>query len=142
MISFDLECNNKHRFDGVFKDYLAFDDQLKKGMIECPACGDSKIKRLFTGCSIQPGSSAPAPVNSKPEQNPVNMFEMIRTLKEYVVNNFENVGSNFADSAKAMYYGIEKERNIYGESTPEEIKELIDEGIDILPIPSVDKIEN
>jgi hypothetical protein len=142
MISFDLECASNHRFEGVFKDYQAFESQLTKSMIECPICQDSKIKRLFTGCSIQSGSSVPVMDNTKSEQNPVNVFEMIKILREYVVKNFDNVGNNFADTAKAMYYGIEKERNIYGESTPAEIKELIDEGIDVLPIPSIDKIEN
>ena len=59
-----------------------------------------------------------------------------------MVNNYENVGKDFADKAKAMHYGVEKEKNIYGESTPQEIKELADEGINVLPIPSVDKLEN
>jgi hypothetical protein len=176
MISFDLECANKHRFEGSFKDYQAFDEQLTKGMIECPICSDLKIKRLFTGCSIQTGG-ATAPVETQfiasqdrashgpashgsdgmhdhnrdamncvsttaGGNNTPNIFEMIRQVKEYVVNNFENVGKDFADTAKAMHYGIEEERNIYGESTPQEIKELADEGIDVFAIPSIDKIEN
>jgi hypothetical protein len=153
MISFDLECTNNHRFEGIFKDYQAFDDQLTKKMIECPVCGDVKIKRLFTGCSIQPGGSIVIPKDAdsnashddtilKPGNNSPNIFEMIRMVKEYVVNNFENVGKNFADTAKAIHYGIEKERNIFGESTPQEIRELADEGIEVLPIPNIEKIEN
>ncbi|MBN2401355.1 MAG: DUF1178 family protein [Spirochaetes bacterium] len=153
MISFDLECTNKHRFEGIFKDYQAFDDQLTKKMIECPICGDIKIKRLFTGCSIQPGgtNAAPAEINNgassdnpspASNKNTPNIFGMMRMVKEYVVNNFENVGKDFADTAKAMHYGIEKERNIYGESSPQEIKELTDEGITALLLPSIDKIEN
>jgi hypothetical protein len=157
MISFDLECANKHRFEGSFKDYQAFDEQLSKKMIECPICGDVRIKRLFTGCSIQPGGVTASIEthghashgNEDVQQcvsatgtNTPNIFEMIRQVKKYVVNNFENVGKDFADTAKAMHYGIEEERNIYGESTPQEIKELADEGIDILAIPTIDKIEN
>ncbi|MFH0976878.1 MAG: DUF1178 family protein [Spirochaetota bacterium] len=167
MISFDLECANKHRFEGSFKDYRAFDEQLTKEMIECPVCGDVKIKRLFTGCSIQPGgATAPAetqgcashdqvsgahlsytnkdalPCVSTADKNMPKMSEMIRIVRDYVIHNFENVGKDFAYTAKAMYYGVEEERNIYGESTPQEIKELADEGIDVLPIPSIEKIEN
>ena len=67
---------------------------------------------------------------------------MIRMVKEYVINNFENVGRDFAEKAKAIHYGIEGHRNIYGESTPQEIKELSEEGIEVLPIPDIDKIEN
>jgi hypothetical protein len=167
MISFDLECANKHRFEGTFRDYQAFGEQLTKEMIECPMCGDVKIKRLFTGCSIQTGGvTVPAethgrasagrgltghgftrnedaqPCVSTNGKNTPNIFEMMRQVKEYVVNNFENVGKDFADTAKAMHYGIEKEKNIYGESTPQEIKELADEGIDVMTLPNIDKIEN
>ena len=68
MISFDLECSKEHRFEGIFKDYQAFDDQLSREMIECPFCGDLKIKRLFTGCSIQTGQAvSPAPSAHLPE---------------------------------------------------------------------------
>lgn len=140
MISFDLECSNGHRFEGTFKDYQAFDKQLKKKMIDCPVCGDSDIKRLYTGCSIQLASSQQQTVN-KNEITP-NLFEAIKMVREYVVNNYENVGKDFADSARAIHYGVEEERNIYGESTTEEIKELIDEGVNILPLPSVEKLEN
>lgn len=146
MISFDLECSNKHRFEGSFKDYQAFDEQLTKGMIECPVCRDLKIKRLFTGCSIQPGSSTQSdtslPDNPKPDTSPQNIFEMMRIVRDYVINNFENVGKDFSDTARAIYYGVEKERNIFGESTPQEIKELMDEGVNVLPIPPLDDIEN
>jgi hypothetical protein len=153
MISFDLECTNNHRFEGIFRDYQAFDNQLTKEMIECPVCGDVKIKRLFTGCSIQPGGSNIAVPQTagcvsqdnnslQPVNNTPNIFQMIRIVKEYVINNFENAGKDFAERAKAIHYGIEENRNIYGESTPEEIRELADEGIEVLPIPDIDKVEN
>jgi hypothetical protein len=143
MISFDLECSNKHRFEGVFRDYNAFNEQLGKKMINCPLCNDSDIKRLYTGCSIQSGSSS-RDDESRPAQRTPNLFEIIRMAREYITNNFENVGKDFADKARAIHYGIEEERNIYGESTNEEVKELIDEGINVLSLPSVDvdKIEN
>ncbi len=138
MISFDLECNNGHKFEGIFKDYQSFDEQLNKGIISCPICNDAEIKRLFTGCSIQSRSSSNLPSN---EKSPT-MFEFLRMVQDYVKNNFDNVGREFADTAKAIYYGIEEERNIYGESTIEEINELAEEGINVLPIPEIDKIEN
>ncbi len=138
MISFDLECNNRHKFEGIFKDYQSFDEQLNKGIISCPICNDTEIKRLFTGCSIQSRSSSNLPSN---EKGPT-MFEFLRMVQDYVKNNFDNVGREFADTAKAIYYGIEEERNIYGESTIEELNELAEEGINVLPIPQIDKIEN
>lgn len=142
MISFDLECSNEHRFEGIFKDYKAFDEQLTDKMITCPICRDSNIKRLYTGCSIQSGSPSSKETDLQLNNKTPNIFEVIKLAREYVMNNFENVGKDFADTARAIHYGIEEERNIYGESTHEEVKELIDEGVNILPLPSVDKLEN
>ncbi len=63
-------------------------------------------------------------------------------IEQFVKDNFENVGKDFPDTARATYYGMEKERNIYGETTREEIKDLLEEGIPVLPFPKNDKIEN
>lgn len=138
MISFDFECKNGHKFEGVFNDYETFDEQMSKKMIQCPVCSSDEIKRLYTGCSIQPKQNSDVQIS---KENP-NIFDIIKTVHKYVMENFENVGKNFAETARAMYYGIEDQRNIYGESTAEELKELIDEGIQVLPIPQVDKLEN
>lgn len=138
MISFDLECKNGHRFEGVFKDYQSFDEQLKKKLITCPVCENSEIKRLFTGCSIQPKNSD----NTLTNKSGPSIQDFIRFVSDYVKENYNDVGKEFAEKARAIHYGIEEHKNIYGESTLEEIKELVDEGIDVLPIPQVDKIEH
>lgn len=142
MISFDLECSNNHRFEGFFKDYKAFDEQLKKNMISCPICQNSEIKRLYTGCSIQAGTSSSKETSLQLKNESPNIFEVIKMAREYVKNNFEDVGTDFADTARAIHYGAEEERNIYGESTHKEIQELINEGVDVIALPSTDKLEN
>ena len=138
MISFDLECANGHKFEGIFKDYESYNDQFNQKMITCPVCESLEIKRLYTGCSIQARSSEDARLT---KDNP-NIFDIIKMVQEYVKENFENVGNDFADKARAMYYGIEDQKNIYGISTQHEIKDLIEEGISVIPIPQIDKIEN
>ena len=138
MISFDLECKNGHRFEGVFKDYQSFNEQLNNKIIDCPICSTSEVKRLFAGCSIQTKASRKTSID---KANP-NIFELIRNVEKYVKENFENVGKDFADVARAIYYGVEEERNVYGESTVDEMKELNEEGIDVIPIPSIEKFEN
>jgi len=138
MISFDIECTNGHRFEGVFKDYNSYEEQLEKKMIKCPICESPEVKRLYTGCSIQPRSGSEIRIS----KDGPNMFEIAKMLGEYIKENFKNVGRDFADVTRAMYYGIEEERNIYGETTAEEVNELLDEGIPVIPILDVDKVEN
>lgn len=138
MISYDLECSNGHRFEGVFSDYSSFCSQRDNGLIRCPLCDDAGIRQLFTGCSIQSKSSDV----SKLEKEHPGMLEKLKIFEQYVKDNFENVGREFPETARAIYYGIEEERNIYGETSHAEMKELIDEGIPVLPIPKNDKLEN
>ncbi|MCP4134521.1 MAG: DUF1178 family protein [bacterium] len=138
MISYDLECKNSHRFEGVFKDHRSFKDQLEKKMVSCPICNNQEIKQLFTGCSMQKKSTACSHSPGAPQ----TFSEAMHIIDHYVKENFENVGKEFADKARAIHYGAEEERNIYGESTVEEISELNEEGISILPLPDVKKLEN
>ncbi len=138
MISFDLECSEGHRFEGVFRDYDSFDAQLGDGKVTCPFCDTREVKRIFSGCSIQA-----RPVSRIMDDTKVrNMFQAIRDFRRYVNENFENVGRDFPETARAIYYGIEDERPIYGETTMEEVRELAEEGIGVLPIPDVEKLEN
>ncbi len=137
MISFDLECAGGHRFEGSFKDYESFSSQLERKMIACPLCDSADVKRLFSGCSIQ---ARPGGASKKPGAQP-NIFEAMRIIRQYVQENFENVGKEFPEVARAIYYGAEETRNIYGESSIKEMKELAEEGINVLPLPPVDKLE-
>lgn len=138
MISFDLECAEGHRFEGIFRDYSSFEEQLNEGKIQCPFCGTAEVKRLFSGCAIQAKSLS----KRNAETITPNFFEYMRMVQSYVKENFENVGKDFAETARAIHYGIEEERNIYGESSPQEMKDLVDEGIGVVPLVDVSKLEN
>jgi hypothetical protein len=138
MISIDFECSNMHRFEGHFSDHDAYTRQLDHKMIACPICNTRDVKRIYTGCSIRTKTSE----ISRIEKLHPNIFDAIKAFNKYVQDNFENVGRGFADTARAIHYGIEKERNIYGESTLNEIEELLKEDISILPLIDLDKIEN
>ena len=135
MITIDFECKKQHKFEGIFKDYAAFKEQHESLKIQCPLCGTDEIKRIFTGCSIQSRRSE----ETKKNKISGSILDQIREFNTFVKNNFENVGDTFAEKARAIHYGIEEERNIYGKTTPSEVKELIDEGISILPVFDTDK---
>ena len=138
MISIDFQCGNGHVFEGMFKDYQAFKDQHENKMVHCPLCGSDSIKRKYTGCSIQARPSIEARMDKKYP----TMFEAVREMKHYVKENFEDVGNRFSDVARSMHYGQEEERGIYGESSPEDIRDLHEEGVPVLPIPDIDGKEN
>ncbi len=96
MISFDLECGNEHRFEGIFRDYESFADQMARGMLSCPLCENGDIRRLFSGCSIQARPSIATTIDRKSP----NLFELMRQMESYVKENFDNVGTDFAETAR------------------------------------------
>ena len=135
MVNFDFECVQGHRFEGTFHDYNTFNKQYQESMILCPLCNTDNVKRIFRGCSIQTKGKEYA----VPEKN---IFQKINELNRYVKENFDDVGDDFADTARAMHYGIEKERNIYGVARPDELKELIEDGVEVISIPDPVNIDN
>jgi len=138
MISIDFECGQGHRFEGYFNDYDAYKDQLAKKLISCPLCESVEVTRKYTGCSIQAKPSELAQIEKK---HP-DLFDAISALNHFVRDNFEHVGAEFADASRAMHFGLEEERNIYGEATSEEVKELLEDGIGVMPLIDVEDMVN
>ena len=63
-------------------------------------------------------------------------------FRKYIEKNCMNVGNNFPQVARSIYYDKKTSRGIYGNATPEETAELLEEGIDITTIPWITKSEN
>src|SRR5262249_44999471 len=60
----------------------------------------------------------------KPEQAP-----------EPLIRNADYVGRRFPEEARKMHYGEIEHRSVYGEATPDQAKELHEEGIEFHPLP-------
>ena len=138
MINIDFECANGHRFEGCFSDYRSFTGQKDNAMIRCPVCSSADIKRIYTGCSIHSRGGNEA---SKAGRT-YSVLELLKEVNTFVKGNFEDTGDNFAEKAREIHYGIADARNIYGKTTPRELKELNDEGIEILPVPDIEQFYN
>ena len=137
MIKYNLKCHNNHEFESWFSDSKEFDNLNKKKLLECIFCASKKI-----------GKSIMAPmVSSTNKDNDLikgNKFlksekKKLIEIRKYIENNFENVGSNFSKKVREIYYDKKNKKTIYGITTPEERKDLKEEGIDLLSIPWVDK---
>jgi len=161
MIVFDLKCDNAHQFEAWFRSSSAYEEQLHAGFVSCPYCDSANIKKAPMAPNIAAKSnqlksnqqredipvSAPvmAPTASthvasqKPDSKLTELVQetekMLAKVQEHVQKNCDYVGNNFAEEARKIHYGESKERGIYGESTKEETVELLEEGIDVLPLP-------
>jgi hypothetical protein len=147
MIRYDLTCADGHRFDGWFGDSVAFDEQVGAGAVSCPRCGSIKIeKQLMTPGIPRKGnrSSTPAQTFSATPNDPQAqaLQKAIRELRRYVKEKADYVGDRFPEEARRMHYREIKQRGIYGEASAEEARDLIAEGIEVRPLPSIPEDHN
>jgi len=132
MIAFDLQCANGHTFEGWFEDADAYEDQRKKGLINCPVCSDVSIARIPSTFAIKNGSSAPA---ADLPDHQVALMALNKKISEYVEKNFDDVGTDFASEALKIHYGVTEPRNIRGVSSEAEEKTLREEGVEFFKVP-------
>ena len=137
MIVFNLSCSHGHEFDGWFRSAEDFDRQAQNVMVECPLCGDTHITKQLSAPRLNMGASnvAPAspPVTGPQEVMPASMMpglqeHMLQQFKAFVRANTENVGKQFAETARRMHYGEENHRNIRGRVSPDEAMALSEIG--------------
>jgi hypothetical protein len=133
MIAYDLKCANGHAFEGWFEDRKAFLSQKKRELISCPVCNDTNVAQLPSRFAIRASQGA---VPSATEASPEKIWERLgKQLGEFVEQNFDNVGCNFAREALKIHYGVSEPRNIRGVSTETEEKVLKQEGVQFFKVP-------
>lgn len=128
MIILNLQCTEAHPFEGWFDSVEDFDRQANAAMVACPLCGDTQVSRLPSGPRVKSAT------NDAAEPGRQAMTHMMRALSE-MAKNSEDVAERFPEEARRMHYGEVESRNIRGQATLKETRELLEEGIAILPLP-------
>jgi len=156
MIHYQLRCSQQHEFDGWFKDSSAFEQQARRGLVDCPVCGDVQVTRALMAPAVatrevappaQPPAAVPAapPAGASPVaaagRLPAHMQAMLQRLRSEVEKHCDYVGPAFADEARKMHRGESDKRAIYGETSPEQAESLADEGIEVASIPWVPRAD-
>lgn len=137
MIRYALHCASGHEFEGWFRSSADFDIQARGGKLTCPSCGSAKVsKQLMTpGVSgADRGGESPA-LMVKPDGRDARLRRLMRDMREHIVANSEDVGPRFAEEARRIHYDEAEHRSIRGQATPGEAKALVEEGINVAPIP-------
>jgi hypothetical protein len=135
MIVFDLACDCGLRFEGWFRDSDDFERQQEGELICCPSCQGSRVRKILSPVSVRLKGERNHPLDPRESATEEATAEVLRSLQEYVVSNYEDVGPTLAEESLKIHYGLEEPRNIRGSSTEEEEKVLKKEGIEILKIP-------
>ena len=141
MISFNLICKNEHEFEGWFQNSADFEKQAKKYLIECPVCGDTGVEKSLMAPAVGAKTVVRAQRVEKAEAEK-KLRKMLGEMRDYVETNFDDVGDNFPDEARKIYYGESEERGIYGNASDEEAKDLAEEGVPVGRLPWAKRMDS
>jgi hypothetical protein len=164
MIRYSLRCERDHTFESWFQDSAAYNSQVRRKLVSCPVCGSVRIEKAIMAPRIaskkgRAEPAAPAPTPAAPTQTPSTpapasastplmmaqereLRAKLKQLRDHIVNNADNVGDRFANEARKMHYGDIEHRPIYGEASPDEARALIDEGVEVSPLPVLPEDRN
>lgn len=134
MIKYALACDHDHAFEGWFGSSSDYDDQAARGLVDCPVCGSKAVRKQIMSPAVagtKAQKSAPEPSAQARDMVMTAMGEMRRKVEE----NFDYVGDGFAKEARDIHDGKSEDRGIYGEATPTEVKALVEDGIQVAPLP-------
>jgi hypothetical protein len=155
MIRYSLQCERGHGFESWFQSSSAYDSQVKRQLVSCPACGSVKVEKAIMaprivrrrGRDSATPAAVPTPAPALPAEVPAaastpllmaqerELRAKLRELRDHIVKNADNVGERFPTEARKMHYGDIDHRPIYGEASPDEARALIEEGVEVSPIP-------
>ena len=148
MIRYDLICEDGHEFDGWFSNSAAFDDQSRRGLVSCIHCGSTRIEKQLMAPGIPVNSNRRTEAPARPvlasafDPKQEKIAQLLRELRKTVEENSEYVGEKFAEEARKIHYEETEKRGIYGETTADDAKALIEEGIEIHPLPTLPEENN
>ena len=152
MIRYSLRCERGHVFESWFQNSAAYESQEKRKLVSCPSCGSVKVERAIMAPQIvskkgreaaepEPAPAAVPTEAAVTESTPLLMAQerelraKIKELRDHIVKNADNVGERFPNEARKMHYGDIEHRPIYGEASPDEARALIEEGVEVSPLP-------
>ncbi|MEM7751000.1 MAG: DUF1178 family protein [Pseudomonadota bacterium] len=155
MIRYQLQCDKDHGFEAWFNNSAAYEKQVKRKLVVCPECGSTKISKAImapnVGVKGNKKSEPPVPAKQAARSVPVDpkvaaaqqeIMSAIRKLRKTVEENAEYVGPRFAEEARKIHYKESEEKGIYGEASPGDVKDLLEEGVEIHPLPVLPEDQN
>ena len=140
MIRYALACDEGHAFESWFANSATYDRQVKRALVSCPVCNSTRVEKAIMAPRVgkappeapQTNVSAPVAMMAPQERE---FRKKLKELREHLIRNADYVGRRFPEEARKMHYGEIEHRSVYGEATPDQAKELHEEGVEFHPLP-------
>jgi hypothetical protein len=135
VIVLNLLCDQGHHFEGWFASGEAFRDQSQSHLVHCPQCQTSGISQLPSAPHVKRGATACATPEKAAMPVLAPAMSQLHQALVSMARQAENVGERFPEEARRIHYDEAPARNIRGVATLDETRELLEEGIAVLPAP-------
>lgn len=144
MIRYSLKCAQNHTFESWFASSESYEKLRVAALVECPHCGSSQVEKAIMAPAVARTDRAPAPAAAaEPAAEPVALMppgeehlrRLLKELRDHVTRTADYVGEDFAGLARKMHEGEVEHRPIYGEATPEDVKALREDEVEVFPLP-------
>lgn len=142
MIRYSVKCENAHEFEGWFSSSDDFDSQIKRGFLTCPSCDSAKIEKSLMAPSLATARRKQASRELIIDEAQKKALAQVKSAIDTIKANSEDVGERFPEEARKIHYGESEERGIIGQASLKETKELLEEGISVLPLPELPDNQN
>ena len=148
----DLQCAQGHSFEGWFGSEEDFQSQLSRALVQCPLCGDASISKKLSAPRLNLSRASAPESSDRAERSEgsegsdqgdqalavagpqdAEMAKRWMEIGRHLMANTTDVGQNFAEEARKIHYGEAPERGIRGQTSAREARELMEEGIGVLP---------
>jgi hypothetical protein len=134
MIRYALTCDHEHEFEGWFASSTDFDDQQGRGLLDCPMCASKMVRKQIMAPSVA-GTKRTLAADLPSPKAQAMMMEAAGRIRAHVEENFDDVGDSFANEARAIHEGRAEDRGIYGQATSKEVRDLVEDGVPVAPLP-------
>jgi hypothetical protein len=139
MIIFDLKCSpDGHVFEAWFGSSDDFESQNARGLVGCPVCGSEIVEKAPMAPRVGPKGNQVAtggPPHRDDNETGRRLLAALAAAQREILQKSDFVGDRFPDEARAIHLGEAEARAIHGRASRSEAEKLLDEGIDIAPLP-------
>lgn len=135
MIRYALICDGGHSFEGWFAGGADFDDQVQRGLVSCPVCGSISVSKALMAPSVSTARQKETQQMLAMENAQKEVVAKLRAAVEEIKASSEDVGERFPEEARRIHYGEAETRGIIGQASAEDARDLLEEGIAVMPLP-------
>ncbi len=135
MIKFTLACEAGHDFEGWFGSSSEFEEQNTRNLVECPTCSSTMVEKSLMAPAVSTSKTRDKINVANVDNVQRKMLSELKEMRDKITANAEDVGERFPEEARKIHYGEAETRGIYGAASMDDVKELVEEGVEIAPLP-------